>query len=73
VSDEIKKTDAVYYVDAERFGTSTGIKVRARFGEKWGSYDIGELTRGSLMDWLRSRGGSNPWAEQTVAILLGWE
>jgi hypothetical protein len=35
--------------------------------------DIGDLDRESLLSWLRSRGGSNPWAEQTILILLGYE
>ena len=37
----------------------------------YGSYDIATLDRDSLFRWLRSRGGSNPWAENIVAVLLG--
>ena len=45
--------------------------MRAKFGEKFGNFDIGELDCDSLMRWLRSRGGYNEWAENVVAILLG--
>jgi hypothetical protein len=51
----------------------TGIYVRAKDGDKWVNADIGELERGSLKDWLRSRGGENEWTEQVVLILLGHE
>lgn len=50
---------------------NSGILVRAKLNGEWGNYDIAELTRQSLFAWLRSRGGSNPWAENTVAIILG--
>jgi hypothetical protein len=49
----------------------TGIFVRTKIGEKYESVDIAHLDLGSLMTWLRSRGGNNIWAENTVAILLG--
>ena len=52
-------------------GAGTGIYVRAKRGEKWGSHDIVVLTRDSLQAWLRSRGEKNEWAESVVAILLG--
>lgn len=62
-------------IDPERvaYSGSTGIYVRAQdpATDKWGSFDIAELTHDSLMAWLRSRGGDNPWAENTVATLLG--
>lgn len=48
----------------------TGIFVRARREGRWGSYDIYVLDKESLMTWLRSRGGDNPWAESVVAMLL---
>ena len=51
----------------------TGIYVRAKDGEKWGSFDIMELTKESLLLWLRSRGDMSPWAENTVGILLGYD
>jgi len=51
----------------------TGIYVRAkRESGKWESVDILCLTKDSLLDWLRSRGGDNPWAEDVVGILLGY-
>jgi hypothetical protein len=49
----------------------TGIYVRAKDGERWVSVDICRLDKPSLLAWLRSRGGDNPWAENTVGILLG--
>ncbi len=49
----------------------TGIYVRAKRGEKWDSVDIAELSPESLLEWLRSRGGENEWAEGTVFALLG--
>lgn len=59
-------------VDSSRIGvTETGIYVRAKHDDKWGSHDIAELDRDSLRAWLRSRGGDNPWAESVVEALLG--
>jgi len=62
----------------ENRGIHTGIFVRAKLQStnaadngKWGPHDIADLTRESLVAWLRSRGGHNEWAEQTVLILLG--
>ena len=61
-------------VDPYRTGApETGIYVRAREGEKWGSHDIAHLDAASLLIWLRSRGGENAWAENTVGSLLGHE
>ncbi|HSW83498.1 MAG TPA: hypothetical protein VLH12_08490 [Usitatibacter sp.] len=69
--------DAVeFIVDESRVGCeeySTGIYVRAKRGTRWGSYDIAELAQDSLIAWLRSRGGSNEWAERVVLILLDYE
>jgi len=72
VSDELK-------VDPERIakygdkGTLTGIYVRAKMPSgKWVSADIMVLEKDSLLSWLRSRGGENPWAENTVGIILGY-
>jgi hypothetical protein len=57
------------HVDDERTGLpETGIYVRA----DGGSFDIAHLTRDSVLRWLRSRGGSNLWAENTVLVLIGW-
>lgn len=50
----------------------TGIFVRAKHAGKWGNFDIAELDRASLLSWLRSRGGDNRWAEETVGIILGY-
>jgi hypothetical protein len=50
----------------------TGIYVRAKsVAGVWASFDIAELDAPSLLAWLRSRGGENPWAENCVATLLG--
>jgi hypothetical protein len=52
----------------------TGILVRAKNAwGLWEAVDIAHLSLDSLYEWLRSRGGDNPWAENTVAILLGHE
>lgn len=49
----------------------TGIFVRAVGKDgKWGAYDIAELDAESLTAWLKRDGGDNPWAENTVRILL---
>ena len=50
---------------------ATGIFIRARDGDKWVSADLAELDKGSVLAWLRSRGGDNPWAENCVGMLLG--
>jgi hypothetical protein len=51
---------------------STGIYVRAKSDDgKWMNADIAELDKPSLLHWLKSRGGDNPWAEDVVGILLG--
>ena len=49
----------------------TGIFIRAKDGENFGTFDISELTKESLLLWLKSRGGDNNIAEDTVGILLG--
>jgi len=56
--------------------TGTGIFVRAKVpsgvtGYKYDSVDIVLLDKDSLLAWLRSHGGENSWAENTVGILLG--
>jgi len=48
----------------------TGIYVRAKRDLRWDSVDISHLGKDSLLIWLRSRGGRNPLAEDTVGILL---
>ena len=58
-------------VDEKRVGCHelTGIPIRAEFNGRWGTHDVGELTKESLLEWLRSRPN---FAEQTVLILLGY-
>lgn len=66
-------TDKPYKVDLarERVG-NTGIYVRAQSPDGgYVSADIVELERESLARWLRSHGGANLWAENTVLQLLG--
>jgi hypothetical protein len=60
-----------YLVDPQRRHPDTGIKVRAYLGDVIGNWDIADLERESLLKFLRSRGGENTWAENTVLILLG--
>lgn len=50
---------------------STGIYVRAIADGRPQSIDIACLDTESLIGWLRSRGGNNPWAEHVVLMLLG--
>jgi hypothetical protein len=50
----------------------TGIFVRAKDQTgKHQSVDIALLNKASLLALLRSRGGRNEWAENTVGLLLG--
>lgn len=53
----------------------TGIFIRAKVEGKWESVDIGDsrLSAVETLSWLRSRGGHNAWAENTVLLLLGKE
>lgn len=53
----------------------TGIFIRVQVDGKWGAYDIGDslVSDEQVLEWLRSRGDSNPWAENTVMALLGRE
>ena len=56
------------YID----NSSTRIYVRAKHESgKWESVDILCLTKESLLEWLKSRGGDNPYAEDVVGLLLG--
>lgn len=67
----------VLTVDVERMELpETGIYVRAikpgvEGDSGWGSHDIAHLDAPSLLAWLRSRGGRNQLAEDTVGALLG--
>lgn len=65
---DLEVDDNRYQAAADEPGT--GIYVRAKHNGKFESVDIVTLTYESLMAWLR-RGGDNPMAERTVAILLG--
>ena len=65
-------------VDTDRFEEHgeeglTGIFIRAQHPEtkRWLSVDIACLDKPSLLAWLKSRGGDNPWAEDVCGILLG--
>lgn len=51
----------------------TGIYVRAFDPTErlWVTVDLAYLDANSVREWLRSRGGDNEWAENTVLILLG--
>ena len=63
-----------YKTDPKLVGHSpdTGIYVRAQDeGGKWHAADISHLTAESLLEWLHSRGGCNPLAENVVGILFG--
>lgn len=50
----------------------TGIWVRALdlSDGKWKNVDIANLDDGSFLEWLRSRGGNNPWAESVAMHLI---
>jgi hypothetical protein len=68
------KVDPKRWAKREELDGQTRIYVRAQTPDgKWHSVDIALLDHASLLQWLRSRGGSNPWAENTVCILLGHE
>ena len=51
----------------------TGVFIRANINGKWDSVDIGDkrLSDEKILEWLRSRGGHNQWAENCVLLLLG--
>lgn len=50
----------------------TGIFVRAMLPDgDWDSVDIIYLDKESVLEWLRSRGDDNEFAEDVVLILLG--
>jgi len=64
--------DAALVIDEQRLDMgSTEIYIRVKHDGSWGTFDIYELEKESLLLWLQSRGGNNPWAEDTVGILLG--
>lgn len=50
----------------------TGIYIRAIGADgRWGTYDIAQLDRDSLVEFVRSRGAVTTWALHIVLILLG--
>lgn len=58
-------------IDPSRKGEKlTGIYVRAEVDGKFAAYDIYELDKTSLIEWLRSREGKNAWMESVVLHLL---
>lgn len=59
--------------EREHSPANTGIYVRAwsESDDKFVNADIVHLDKDSLLHWLKSRGGDNPWAEDVVGILLG--
>ena len=62
------------HIDPERtkFHEATPLWIRAWHPvDGVGTYNVAELTAESLLVWLKSRGGDNPWAEDCVGILLG--
>ena len=69
------KEKLTLHVDPERYKVdmATGIFVIAKYEENFIAADISTLTTLSLVHWLRSRGGKNIWAENTVLTLLGHE
>lgn len=63
-----------FQVDPDRVAPGdgvTGIYIRAWLDGKIGSYDIATLDSASLFAFLRSRGGKNEWAENTILSMLG--
>lgn len=63
------KTDPERQCEQNHFATGIYLRAKGQDG-RWGSYDIAELDRASLVEFLRSRGGQNVWAENVVLIML---
>lgn len=62
------------HTDPKRIGRKHGrsrIYVRAKGPQGFDAFDIAELTRDSLLVWLRSR-GSAQWSENVVCVLLDY-
>lgn len=53
----------------------TGIYIRAKCGEKWGSYDLLQLSRASVLAWLtmQAERGGDRFLKSTILALLGHE
>jgi len=58
--------------DRMKFKELTGIFVRAKNGDSWGSYDCAVLDKPSFLSWIRSRGGSNAFAEDILGLVMGY-
>lgn len=56
-----------------KYNDYTGIYVRAKYADNWGSFDMAELDRASLFHFLRKNGGANLWAENIVLQMLDHE
>lgn len=66
----VPKVDPARWQQKERW--QTGMHTRALDpAGNWRSVDIAVLDSESVLAWLRSRGGRNPWAEQAILYLLG--
>jgi hypothetical protein len=53
----------------ERAKWHTGLYVRAKNSNgNWGDYDISQLTRNSLLEWLRAE----PGRAESVVLLMVW-
>jgi len=68
----------MYSVNAERLGEEwrdcTPIYVRAQLPDgTWVAANLAQLTKESLLAWLRSDGTQNPLAENVVGILCGYD
>ena len=59
-------------IDKERYGkyAETGIYVRARMDNAWYSTDIANLTKESLLEWLRDPEASSRLVSRAEAIVL---
>lgn len=66
-------SEQTYKADSSRMDLpETGMYIRAQNeAGSYGAFDLSHLDRDSVVRWLRSRGGENLWAENTVLILLG--
>jgi len=63
--------DRAHMVDDDK--ERTGIYIRAQMPDgSWVSCDFVALDAKSMLRFLRSRGGNNPWAENIVGNLLGY-
>lgn len=68
------KVDPNRRIDKDLGIAGTGIYIRAMEPNgNWGTFDIYELDKFSLVTWLQSRGGDNKIAEDVVCVLLGHE